>query len=92
MVKGQGTTGGSSGTAERRRRARRSGIPLYYQVMRDLKEQITAGKLGPGQQLPSEAELTQRFGVSRVVVRQALQILDDQDLIVRVKGGDFRRR
>ena len=35
--------------------SRRSGIPLYYQVMRDLKEQILSGKLGPGQQLPSEA-------------------------------------
>ncbi len=68
----------------------RSGIPFYYQIMRDLKEQIIAGKLAPGHQLPSEAELTKRFAVSRVVVRQALQILDDQGLIRRVKGkGSF---
>lgn len=80
----------TAGSTDRRRRARRSGIPLYYQVMRDLKEQIVAGKLAPGQQVPSEADLTQRFGVSRVVVRQALQILDDQGLIVRAKGkGTF---
>jgi len=90
MVTGHGSGDEKAGAALRRRRSRKSGIPLYYQVMRDLKEQITAGKLGPGQQLPSEAELTHRFGVSRVVVRQALQILDDQGLILRVKGrGTF---
>ena len=77
-------------TAARRAASRRGGIPLYYQVMRDLKEQIVSGKLGPGDRLPSEAELTQRFGVSRVVIRQALQILEDQGLIDRVRGkGTF---
>jgi GntR family transcriptional regulator len=72
------------------RPTRRTGIPLYYQIMRDLKEQIIAGKLPPGRRLPSEAELTKRFEVSRVVVRRALQILDDQGLIRREKGkGSF---
>jgi GntR family transcriptional regulator len=54
--------------------------------MRDLKEQMISGKLSPGQQLPSEAQLTTRFHVSRVVVRQALQILDEQGLIIKVRG------
>jgi GntR family transcriptional regulator len=72
------------------RRAKRHGLPLYYQVMRDLKEQIVSGKLGPGDRLPSEADLTSRFGVSRVVVRQALQILEDEALIERERGrGTF---
>ncbi len=72
------------------RAAKKGGIPLYYQVMRDVKEQIHSGKLAPGQQLPSEAQLTQRFQVSRVVVRQALQILDEQGLITRMRGkGTF---
>ena len=71
-------------------RSRKGGIPLYYQIMRDLKEQILSGKLGPGDRLPSEAEQTRRFGVSRVVIRQALRILEEQGLIVRVKGkGTF---
>jgi GntR family transcriptional regulator len=74
----------------RLRASRRGGIPLYYQIMRDLKEQIVSGKLGPGDRLPSEAEHTRRFGVSRVVIRQALRILQEQGLIVRVKGkGTF---
>jgi len=72
------------------RPSRRNGVPLYYQIMRDLKEQIVAGKLAPGHQLPSEADLTRRFAVSRVVVRRALQILADEGLINRVKGkGSF---
>jgi len=69
---------------------RRGGIPLYYQIMRDLKEQIVSGMLVPGDKLPSEAEHTRRFGVSRVVIRQALRILEEQGLIVRIKGkGTF---
>jgi len=72
------------------RSARRGGIPLYYQIMRDLKEQIVSGRLCPGDQLPSEAELTRHFGVSRVVIRRALLILHEQGLIVKIKGkGTF---
>jgi len=69
---------------------RKGGIPLYYQVMRSLKEQVLSGRLPPGERIPSESELTAAFGVSRVVVRQALRILEDEDLIFRVKGkGTF---
>jgi GntR family transcriptional regulator len=99
-VAGVDETGdGAAGRAERprlkamdgrARRSRSSGIPLYYQIMRDLKEQILSGKLAPGVRMPSEAESTRRFGVSRVVIRQALSILEEQGLIVRVKGkGTF---
>ncbi|MFH0916774.1 MAG: GntR family transcriptional regulator [bacterium] len=72
------------------RRARTKGIPLYYQLMRSLKEDILSGRFAAEDQLPSEAELTQIFKVSRVVVRQALQILEDEGLIVRIRGkGTF---
>ena len=63
------------------------GIPLYYRVMRSLKEDILAGRFSPEERLPSELELTEIFKVSRVVVRQALQILEDEGLIVRLKGN-----
>jgi GntR family transcriptional regulator len=92
-VAGGGVPGDGAGLPPeivRGKPTRRIGIPLYYQIMRDLKEQIIAGKLGPGEQLPSEAEFTKRLKVSRVVVRRALKILDDQGLIRRVKGkGSF---
>lgn len=69
----------------------RSGfVPLYYQLQEILKEQIESGAWGPGDALPSEPELARRYGVSRVVVRQALAILEDDHQIVRVRGrGTF---
>lgn len=68
---------------------RRSFVPLYYQLQEVLKEQIESG-WRPGDLLPSEPELARRFGVSRVVVRQALAILEDDRQIVRIRGrGTF---
>lgn len=69
---------------------RRPGLPLYYRVMRSLREIITSGEAAPGDRLPTEAELMERYGVSRVVVRQALGMLEDESLIFRVRGkGTF---
>lgn len=69
---------------------RTSFVPLYYQLQEVLKEQIESGVWRPGQTLPSEPALARGFGVSRVVIRQALAILQDDRQIVRVKGrGTF---
>jgi GntR family transcriptional regulator len=69
---------------------RTSFVPLYYQLQEVLKEQIESGVWAPGEALPSEPELARRFGISRVVVRQALAILHDDRQIVRIKGrGTF---
>ena len=63
---------------------------MYYQLQELLKEQIESGVWGPGDPLPSEPELARGLGVSRVVVRQALAILDDDRQIVRLRGrGTF---
>jgi GntR family transcriptional regulator len=63
---------------------------LYYQLQEVLKEQIESGVWLPGDPLPSEPQLARQFGVSRVVVRQALAILEDDRQIVRVRGrGTF---
>jgi GntR family transcriptional regulator len=63
---------------------------LYYQLQEALKQQIESGVWAPGDPLPSEPELARRFHVSRVVVRQALAILEDDRQIVRIRGrGTF---
>jgi GntR family transcriptional regulator len=72
---------------------RRSFVPLYYQLQEVLKEQIESGVWQPRDPLPSEPELARLFGISRVVVRQALAILEDDRQIVRVRGrGTFVAR
>jgi GntR family transcriptional regulator len=69
---------------------RTSFVPLYYQLQEVLKERIESGRWQPGDAMPSEPELARGFGVSRVVVRQALAILEDDRQIVRIKGrGTF---
>ncbi len=65
-------------------------MPLYYQLQEILKEQLESGRWHPGDPLPSEPDLARMFKVSRVVVRQALAILEDDRQIVRVRGrGTF---
>lgn len=69
---------------------RSSFVPLYYQLQELLKEQIESGVWAPGDRLPSEPALASSLGVSRVVVRQALAILEDDRQIVRIRGrGTF---
>jgi GntR family transcriptional regulator len=69
---------------------RTSFVPLYYQLQEVLKERIESGRWQPGDAMPSEPELARGFEVSRVVVRQALAILEDDRQIVRIKGrGTF---
>lgn len=69
---------------------RTSFVPLYFQLQEVIKQQIDSGFWAPGDRLPSEPELARRFAVSRIVVRQALAILEDDRQISRVKGkGTF---
>jgi DNA-binding GntR family transcriptional regulator len=65
---------------------RNSPIPLYFQIAENLKQAITEGSLKPGDRLDNELDLTERLGVSRPTVRQAVQRLVDQGLVVRRRG------
>jgi GntR family transcriptional regulator len=69
---------------------RTSSIPLYIQLRDDLQAQIDQGSWSPGDQLPGDQELCEVYGVSRTVVRQALQELSFQGTIIRHRGrGTF---
>lgn len=61
-------------------------------IVDQIRELIRAGRLGPGDQLPSERRLSESLGVSRVTVRDALRTLEAVGLVtVRVgaSGGAF---
>lgn len=61
-------------------------VPKYTALATELGEQIRAGKYVPGDLLPSEPELTRRFGVSRHTVRAALRSLYEKGLVVSQRG------
>jgi len=64
--------------------------PRHEQISEWLRNQITTGKLKPGEKLPSEKELGSQFDVSRVTVRHALQTLENDNMIYRRQGlGSF---
>lgn len=65
-------------------------IPLYIQIAERLIAQIESGGLSPGEQLPPERDLSEKFGVNRMTLRRSLQVLESQGLIVRKHGiGTF---
>ncbi|RMF52818.1 MAG: GntR family transcriptional regulator, partial [Bacteroidetes bacterium] len=68
------------------------GRPRHEQVSDWLREQIEQGVFGVDARLPSENQLGERFGVSRITVRRALQTLENEGLIYRRQGlGSFVR-
>jgi len=67
-----------------------SPLPYYFQLKQLLAEEIESGRWQPEQQIPSEFELCEQFGVSRTVVRQAINNLVQDGLLYRQKGkGTF---
>lgn len=64
--------------------------PQYLKVKNHLREGIASGRWRPGERLPSESELTETFGVSRMTVNRALRELHQEGMVDRVQGvGSF---
>jgi len=64
--------------------------PAYVQLAGILRRQIAQGHFRPGDQLPSEAQLVRRYGVSPMTVRRSINLLADQDVVRTAQGrGTF---
>ncbi|MGI6756214.1 MAG: GntR family transcriptional regulator [Atopobiaceae bacterium] len=71
---------------------RTSHKPLYLQLHNSFEQAIRKGVLMPGAKLPTEHELIEELGISRIVVRQAYDALVHEGLIVRERRrGTFVR-
>src|SRR6202161_4332399 len=63
---------------------------LYEQIVQQVEDSILKGQLKPGDQLPAERDLAQRFGVSRTAVREAVKTLREKGLVEAYSGrGTF---
>jgi GntR family transcriptional regulator len=69
---------------------RASPLPLYHQLYELLRGEILSGRWQPGDMLPPESELIERYELSRTTVRQVLDMLVNEGLIYRQRGrGSF---
>lgn len=60
---------------------------MYERIAAALRDEILARTRAPGERLPTQEELSETFGASRIVVRKALDQLEAEGLIDRVQGG-----
>lgn len=60
--------------------------PIYEQIYQNLREKISSEEIGGGESFPSERELAEKFRVSRMTVRQALNTLKKEGLIYHERG------
>ena len=68
----------------------KKGIPRHTQISQWLRKKIESGEFKPEEKLPSENDLAEKFDVSRVTVRRALQSLENESIIYRCQGlGSF---
>jgi DNA-binding GntR family transcriptional regulator len=66
---------------------------MYERIAQAIRDQIESGTLAAGEKLPTQDALGSTYGVSRIVIRQALDLLESEGLIDRVQGGGtFVRR
>ena len=63
------------------------GVGLAAQIVEHVRHEIEAGRLGPGDRLPPERELSQRMGVSRPSVRSGLRTLHAMGVITARRGA-----
>lgn len=68
----------------------RSGVPIYVQIMDQIKHLVAAGSLNPGDQLPTVRQLAADLRINFNTVARAYRLLDHEGLISTQQGrGTF---
>ncbi len=63
---------------------RRSAVPLWSQVLDDLRSRLVAGEFSDG--FPSDTEMTRHYAVSRHTIREAVRRLQTEGIVERARG------
>lgn len=67
-----------------------SGMPLYIQLKDIIKKQILEGRFSSGEKIPTEGEYCKKYSISRITVRQAINNLVQEKMLIRKQGkGTF---
>lgn len=65
-------------------------IPMYIQIANILRKEIESKKIKTGDSIGAQRELEERFGVSKITIRKAVNILEQEDLVITKQGkGTF---
>ncbi len=68
-------------------------MPAYQRIAAAIRDKITSGEFPPGDQLPTELELAEQWGVARQTVRNGIAVLVSEGLVVAKRPlGHFVRR
>ena len=62
---------------------RDTAVPLYLQIADDIKSKIESGEVKANSRIPTEHELSEAYKVSRITIRKALELLVDEEILVR---------
>jgi len=69
-----------------------SHMPMYIQIAETLKQEIQDNTINPGESIGSQRELKERFGVSQITIRQAINILKEEGFVIIKQGkGTFAK-
>jgi len=63
-----------------------SGVPVYRQVMDQIKLHVASGALAPGEELPSTRALSTELGVNPMTISKAYSYLEREDVVERRPG------
>lgn len=61
--------------------------PLYKNIANKIKEEIISSNINNDEAIPSETKLAEKFNVSRVTVRQAIDLLVNEDILYKIQGS-----
>ena len=62
-------------------------LPIYMQLVESIKKKIVSGDLKIGERLVSEREMSLRYGINRMTVRNALKQLKNEGIIEARRGS-----
>ena len=66
------------------------GTPIYRQIVEQVKAAIAAGKLRPGDRLPTHRDLARELVVAPLTIKKAYDLLQSEGFIVQAQGrGTF---